>query len=158
MNSTLRFFSAFSLLLCATAALAKDPIEVKIPPGGAGLSYTYGSVTAYDVPCPEEHTCFTAQTNVKLTLNIGGCFDIVGPVAYEVADNDLGDAEVYVAASRIANKNSLTALCPKLKTEEFEFPLWGAYDKVLVHFLGTNVDVEAKVESPAKTPTAPNPN
>jgi hypothetical protein len=150
MKTTIKLVAVLGMLSAATAFAKANNADKKIPKGGIGAYYTSGLVEARDVPCPVDAQCFAPQTNVKLTLGLGGCKDTLGTVDIVRADNDLGKLELYVAATRIANKKSWATDCRKAPTAVYETSYPYAADKVIVHFMGADV-------APVEVDVAPSP-
>ncbi|MCB0378774.1 MAG: hypothetical protein KDD33_09800 [Bdellovibrionales bacterium] len=98
--------------------------------------------TFYKVPnCPAGSVC-GAATTLTLTFNAGGCLDRV--VTFDKVTYDYGEQifNVYVTALNIQNKDSLVANCFAMPMVTKDIVLGQGYipnEKVLVHFIGTNV-------------------
>jgi len=113
--------------------------KLELPERTMGVTIPEMTATLVD-GCPVNARCLVASTRVNVVAHLGGCMDQLGPVSYAlIVDRESSRVTAYVSALEFPNRGSLTALCARLKTEEFSFAVPGfSPDRVQVQFVGND--------------------
>ena len=79
-------------------------------------------VEEFSPECPKNALCsFSLVTKVKVLVELNGCLDRLGPVAFRTKYNDnTGKLDIYISAINIHNDESKSVMCFVIPTKTFE--------------------------------------
>jgi hypothetical protein len=104
-------------------------------------TYISGKVIGTEPLCPEDVTCVTNGTIVKLEFTLMGCLDALAPLEYSGIAQD---GVVSVKAINVANPQSQVVLCERMPTEIRTIELVNEYPPFTIQFFGTGTSVEVE--------------